>query len=148
MPPRYSTRPLPATPYLPGVSPRDQRPPETERRATVDVDALASDDDFRHGLDLFNHGFPWEAHEVWEPLWFAAPRERSERALLQGLIQLAAAAVKAKSGLLDPARLLVRSACEYLALADSDVIDVRALAAELTVWAHDPAQPPPQLTLR
>ncbi|TGQ49534.1 DUF309 domain-containing protein, partial [Mesorhizobium sp. M1C.F.Ca.ET.210.01.1.1] len=27
---------------------------------------------FRWGIDLFNHGYYWEAHEAWEPLWHAA----------------------------------------------------------------------------
>jgi hypothetical protein len=148
MPPRYSTRPLPDAPYIPGVSPRDQRPPPTARIDAIDLDTLASNDDFRHGIDLFNHGFPWEAHEAWEPLWFAAPRERPERSLLQGLIHAAAAAVKAKAGALDPARNLVRSAVEYLALVESELLDVQELATSLIGWAHDPARSPPVIALR
>src|SRR5690606_31063398 len=66
---RYSTRSLPQTPYLPGVSRRDERPAPAPARTAVDLDALARDDDFRYGVDLFNHGFPWEAHEAWEALW-------------------------------------------------------------------------------
>ncbi|MER9007639.1 DUF309 domain-containing protein [Mesorhizobium sp. M0862] len=27
---------------------------------------------FRWGIDLFNHGYYWEAHEAWEPLWQTA----------------------------------------------------------------------------
>ena len=81
---RYSPRPLPATAYVPGSSPRADRPAESPPRTAVDVDDLAGHDDFRFGVDLFNHGFPWEAHEAWEPLWFAASRERPERALLHG----------------------------------------------------------------
>ncbi|HSD85989.1 MAG TPA: DUF309 domain-containing protein [Kofleriaceae bacterium] len=148
MPPRYSMRPLPDAPYIPGVSPRDQRPPPTARIAAIDYDALASNDEFRHGIDLFNHGFPWEAHEAWEPLWFAAPRERTERSLLHGLIHAAAAAVKAKAGALDPARNLVRSALEYLALADATILDIEELGTALTVWAHHPEESPPVLLLR
>lgn len=147
MPPRYSTRSLPDAPYIPGISPRDQRPAMSARREPIDYDALAIDDEFRHGIDLFNHGFPWEAHEAWEPLWFAAPRDRTERALLHGLIHAAAAAVKAKSGALDPARNLVRSALEHLALVDTQILDVEQLGRALTVWAHDPAQPPPVIAL-
>lgn len=145
---RYSTRPLPASPYIPGVSRRDERPAPAAPREAIDIAALAVDDDFRYGVDLFNHGFPWEAHEAWEPLWRAAPRHGSEHALLHGLIHAAAAAVKAKAGALDTARELVRSACEYLAGADSAIIDTRALATALFAWAHDPAQAPPMIALR
>lgn len=38
---------------------------------------------------LFNSGEFFKAHEAWEEIWLAAPE--SEKAFLQGLIQLAAA---------------------------------------------------------
>jgi len=49
-----------------------------------------------HGWDLLLLGFPWEAHEVWERIWRV--RTGSARSWLQGLIRLAAALVKARSG--------------------------------------------------
>ena len=147
-PPRYSPRPLPHAAFVPGVSKRGERPAAPPpRRTEVDFDALAADDDFRHGVDLFNHGFPWEAHEAWEPLWFAAPRERPERALLHGLIHAAAAAVKARAGALGAARGLDDSACEYLTGATATLLDVAQLAAALRVWAANPAQPAPMVVL-
>ena len=137
--PRYSSRSLPSTAFVPGVSTRADRPTAPPARPNaIDLDALAANDDFRFGVDLFNHGFPWEAHEAWEPLWFAAPRDRVERALLQGLIHAAAAVVKAKGGAIDQARGFVDSACEHLALTTSNVIDAPALIAALTAWADDP----------
>lgn len=147
LPPRYTSRPLPAAAYVPGVSARAERPVADAPRAAVDVDALATDDGFRYALDLFNHGFPWEAHEAWEPLWFAAPRDRGERALLQGLIHTAAAAVKARAGALAAARGFVTSARTYFAFAPPAIIDLHALLPALEAWADDPAQPPPVITL-
>lgn len=49
-------------------------------------------------MDLFNHGFYWEAHEAWEPLWRAANAGSSHRDCLKGLILLAAAGVKLREG--------------------------------------------------
>jgi uncharacterized protein len=49
-------------------------------------------------IDLFNHGFYWEAHEVWEGLWHAAGRRGPIADVLKGLIKLAAAGVKAREG--------------------------------------------------
>ena len=145
---RYSSRPLPQVAFVPGVSTRADRPTAPPPRpGSVDLDALATNDDFRFGVDLFNHGFPWEAHEAWEPLWFAAPRDRTERALLQGLIHAAAAAVKAKAGAIDAARGFVDSACEHLALTTSTVIDAPAVIAALSAWADDLAQPAPRIAL-
>ena len=44
-------------------------------------------------MDLFNHGYGWEAHEVWESMWHR-PATRPQAELLQALIQLAAASVQ------------------------------------------------------
>jgi len=144
---RYSTRPLPAIAYVPGRSPRADRPAEPPVRTAGDIDDLAADDDFRFGVDLFNHGFPWEAHEAWEPLWFAAPRARPERALLHGLIHAAAAVVKAKAGALATARGFVDSAREHLAIAQTSILDARSLSAALEAWATDPGRPAPTIVL-
>jgi hypothetical protein len=43
------------------------------------------------GIDLYNAGHYWNAHEAWEQVWLDADRE--ERAFYQGLIQLTAAFV-------------------------------------------------------
>ncbi len=51
-----------------------------------------------HAIDLFNHGFYWEAHEAWEALWHAAGRKGAAADFLKGLIKLAAAGVKAREG--------------------------------------------------
>ena len=52
----------------------------------------------RRAIDLFNHGFYREAHEVWESLWMAAGRRGPTADFLKGLIHLAAAGVKIREG--------------------------------------------------
>ncbi|HEX3726835.1 MAG TPA: DUF309 domain-containing protein, partial [Pirellulales bacterium] len=60
--------------------------------------------DWRHsreyllGCDLFNFGYYWEAHEVWEALWQACGRAGTAADFLKGLIKLAAAGVKVREG--------------------------------------------------
>lgn len=54
--------------------------------------------DYLFGLDLFNHGYYWEAHETWEGLWHAAGRRGAVADFLKGLIHLAAAGVKTRDG--------------------------------------------------
>jgi len=49
-----------------------------------------------YGVDLFNHGYYWEAHESWEVLWLACGRSGRTAGFLKGLIKLAAAGVKAR----------------------------------------------------
>ena len=51
---------------------------------------------YLYGIDLFNHGYYWEAHEVWEGLWHACGRAGTTGNFLKGLIHLAAAGVKAR----------------------------------------------------
>jgi hypothetical protein len=50
------------------------------------------------GLDLFNHGYYWEAHETWEGIWHACGRRGTAANFVKGLIKLAAAGVKAREG--------------------------------------------------
>ena len=54
--------------------------------------------DFLHALNLFNAGYYWEAHEVWERLWHAHRRTGPTAEVLKGLIKLAAAGVKVRQG--------------------------------------------------
>src|SRR5690348_12086299 len=93
--------PLPPYAYVPGRAPHPVsdpaghlhgRPPE--RPAPIDPPRWQESRAYRHGVDLFNCGFYWEAHEVWEGLWHAAGRAGVTADFLKGLIQLAAAGVK------------------------------------------------------
>ncbi len=49
---------------------------------------------YLYGIDLFNHGYYWEAHEVWERLWQACGRRGVSADFLKALIALTAAGVK------------------------------------------------------
>jgi len=51
---------------------------------------------YLYGVDLFNLGYYWEAHEAWEGLWHACGRTGPSGWFLKGLIKLAAAGVKAR----------------------------------------------------
>lgn len=54
--------------------------------------------EYLRGLDLFNYGYYWEAHEAWEAVWHAAGRRGLLGDFLKGLIKLAAAGVKVREG--------------------------------------------------
>ena len=73
---------------------------------------------FDRGAALFNRGEYFDAHEVWEDVWRAAPAE--EKRFLQGLIQVAVALHHHSRGNLDGARSLLARAQRNLAgYADS-----------------------------
>ncbi len=48
-----------------------------------------AEEKFRNGLEEFNGGRFFEAHETWEEIWLPAPEP--EKTFLQGIIQVAAA---------------------------------------------------------
>ncbi|HWN71102.1 MAG TPA: DUF309 domain-containing protein, partial [Haliangium sp.] len=97
---------------------------------------------FLWGLDLYNHGYPWEAHEVWETLWRQAPHGSAVRAMLQGLIQCAAAVVHATAGRAAGQRRLAERALARLDAVQAAVgprclgIDVADLAQAMRAFAH------------
>ena len=68
----------------------------SRRRALAAV--LAQNPQWLYALDLSRAGFYWEAHEVWEGFWNALGRTTTEARFVQGLIHLAAAAVKIREG--------------------------------------------------
>ena len=55
-------------------------------------------EEYLRGIDLFNHGYYWEAHESWEAVWNASGRKGVTADFMKGLIKLAAALVKAREG--------------------------------------------------
>ncbi len=59
---------------------------------------LATNSPWLYAFDLFNGGYYWEAHEAWEHFWNALGRTTPEARCVQGLIHLAAAAVKIREG--------------------------------------------------
>lgn len=93
---------FPAYAYLPGRQPHPVRDPAGHsynvEPMPVAADAPLGSDIFLWGLDLFNHGYYWEAHEAWEGLWKVADRDGSSRMLFKGLILLSAAGVKIREG--------------------------------------------------
>jgi hypothetical protein len=53
--------------------------------------SLSADELLQLGIDLYNAGHYWNAHEAWEEVWLES--ERGLRGFYQGLIQVSAAFV-------------------------------------------------------
>lgn len=66
-------------------------------------------------IDLFNHGYYWEAHEAWESIWHLVGRTGEAGDFLKALIKLAAAGVKAHEGNLVGIHRHARRAAEIFA---------------------------------
>jgi predicted metal-dependent hydrolase len=93
-----------------------------------------------HGLDLFNHGYYWEAHEVWEDLWKACGRTGPTACFLKGLIQLAVAGVKVRQARPRAVRDHAHRAAELFEQAGRDLgtgMHLGLVLSELIRWANE-----------
>ncbi len=97
--------PLPPYAHVPGRTPHPQSDPRghsfgqhPEHPTRPAAEDWVRSRTFLRAVDLFNHGYYWEAHEAWESLWHACGRRGTEADFLKGLIKLAAAGVKVREG--------------------------------------------------
>lgn len=109
---------LPYT-YVPGRAPHPIRASDGHRlgqfeprQPLLDPSDWQACDAYLHAISLFNAGFYWEAHEVWEGVWHGAGRRGDTADFLKGLIKLAAAMVKAREGTLNGVHRHARRAAE------------------------------------
>ncbi len=86
---------------------------------------------------LWEKGLYWEVHEVLEPAWLEA--EGSERHLIQGVIQLAAALHKAKTSKKGALRLFQKALGH---LRQVPGLDAEAFAAEVRRALEEPGYKP------
>ncbi len=108
---RFTNAPFPSYSYVPGrhahpLSDADghsfgQPEPRIDQ---FDETRWQTCQPYLFGIDLFNAGFYWEAHEQWEAVWKAAGRSGPTADFLKALIKLAAAGVKLREGRPDGVR--------------------------------------------
>ena len=92
--------------YVPGGGwPHPKSHPSGHSYHNIETGPVAIDpanwresDAYQRGIELFNAGYYWESHEVWEGLWHAAGRSGDIADFLKALIKLAAAGVKLREG--------------------------------------------------
>jgi predicted metal-dependent hydrolase len=110
-------------------------------------------DPFRHGVELFNRAEFFDAHEVLEDVWRAAPA--AEKKFLQGLIQVAVALHHHSRGNLVGARSLLARALRNLEPCPDGFRGVEwpGLRHALSDWSNAldrgaPLPPLPQVKIR
>lgn len=91
-------------------------------------------DAYRRGLELFNSGAFFDAHELWEDAWREA--QGLEKQFLQGLIQVAVAFHHYSTGNLAGASSVLQRARKNLAECPEEFggISVAALRESLARW--------------
>lgn len=99
----HPLRELPSYSYVPGRFPHPISHPqghsygvEFDETVVPTKDSWHKCESYLWGVDLFNSGFYWEAHEAWEAAWIAAGRKGVVADFLKSLIKLAAAGVKVR----------------------------------------------------
>ncbi len=136
------TWPLPDRAFVPGAMPRPETSPAFDAAdaapTVTDPEHWRENATYLYGATLYEAGFFWEAHEVWEPVWMRAHPNSRERTLLQGLIQLANAALKLRMDRTSAARRLAAAAEQHLRAAGPDRvmgIEPERLANRLQAFA-------------
>ena len=150
---------LPRYRFVPGLHPHPRTHPDGSLfGAPANEPGLApeqwrEDRSWLLGIDLYHAGYLWEAHEAWEACYFAA-KDGAHRALVQALIQLAAALLQEHREKARGVAALVGAVREKLARATERLpeggriagLDPRRLARD--VEAHFGAGgPAPRLVL-
>ena len=154
-PPRLvPDRPLPPYAYLPGRYPHPIRDPgghsygcKFDVPEAPDPTHWRDCGDYLYGIDLFNHGFYWEAHEAWEGLWHACGRRGVTANYVQALINFAAAGFKARWGNVRGVRANAQTAAKLFASAARQLGPECGLYMGLEVktlllWTTDLAEQP------
>jgi hypothetical protein len=119
-PPAATQLPLPQWAYVPGEMDEADADHDTLWQAKVLVPSRFRDyvPALRYGIALNDRGYFWEAQEILEAVWAAAPQGGRERILLRACIQIANANLKLRIGKLHAAaRLFGEALREIDALA-------------------------------
>ncbi len=119
--PRYTRRPFPPYRYVPGKTPHPVRDPAghsfnrpPEQPPEFNPEDWRSCEQYLYGIDLFNHGYWWEAHEALEAVWIAAGRKSGTGLFIQGLIQVAVAHLKKHQGFGDTAQRMAKEGLDKM----------------------------------
>ena len=155
-PPRYTDRPFPSYRFVPGRSPHPVRDPEghSYNKPPVQLAAFTagdwqSCDEYLYGIDLFNHGYWWEAHEALETVWVAAGRQTETGLFIQGLILIAVAHLKMYQGFNNVGRRMAEDGLDKMKHEQGVYlgIDVSVLCDAVKSYCADNGQTPVNIEL-
>lgn len=120
-PPRYTRRPFPPYAYTPGRDPHPTRDPDGHSYQSQPSELEPFDptrwqdcEEYLYAIDLFNHGYYWEAHESFEAVWVAAGRKTRPGLFVQGLLQIGVGMLKQRQGQHHAAKGMWQSGLEKL----------------------------------
>lgn len=109
---------LPPYAHIPGITPHPLSDPRGHSYGHVTNPPIDLEQTFTRAVQLFTHGFFWEAHEAWEQVWIELGRKGLVADYVKGLIKLAASGVKCLEGQPVGAQRHYARAQELLSLAN------------------------------
>lgn len=139
--PRYTHIPGSGTPH-PYRDPRGHSYDRKPQPAKPLLEARWSENrSYLLGLDFFNLGFYWEAHDEWDRLFKTTGPDIEEGKFLKGLVKMAAAGMKVREESIHGVRRHAASAGEVFAdvAAESDVDSYCGLNFTMLQFAADRA---------
>jgi hypothetical protein len=83
-------------PYVPGETARPDLALFEPLKDGLSLAALSTSRAWTEGHSLFQNGYFWEAHELWEAVWMVCLEDTPERNFVQLWIQIANARLKLK----------------------------------------------------
>lgn len=152
---RYSLTSFPPYRYVPGRAPHPTRSPEGHSygnelvSVVVDEQSWRSCEPYLFAVDLFNHGYYWEAHEALEAIWRGVGPDTRIGTFAQAVIQAAAALLKHSMGERSSAERLAAAAIDKLRGGAAVVlgVDTDALATQLETYLDGRRDVPPRIAL-
>src|SRR5262249_39372188 len=109
----------------------------------------ASSERYLRGIDLFNFGYFWECHEVFEAIWHGAGKTSVLGQFAQGMVQIAAAHIKRAQGAREAAEKLLARGLLRLAAAPAPYlgVDVRRFEREVMAYFRGEQGEPARIAL-
>lgn len=102
---------LPPYAFLPGYKPHPKSDPNghsynlpEKKSSKLNPYSPFECENYLYGIDLFNNGFYWEAHEEWEGVWNVHNKEGTQADFLKALIKICATGVKLRVSHFDGAK--------------------------------------------
>lgn len=143
--PRYCKKPFPPYRYIPGKLPHPEIHPDghsygeiAEPAPKLPPEAWAKNELYLFGVDLFNHGYWWEAHEAWERCWLITQKFDLPGQFLQGLIQFSAALLKLYGGSLRGFEKLYGEATKRLRHCQKELgQETHFMGLDLSAWLEN-----------
>ncbi|MCW8859396.1 MAG: DUF309 domain-containing protein [Deltaproteobacteria bacterium] len=138
--PRYTDRLLPEYRHLPFQNPHpflDEDGHSFGEQLTP-AESFAADnwmecEEYLYSIDLFNHGYWWEAHERLKHVSTGAGRKSEAGVFIQGLIQISAALLKYSMEEYAPAKTLAELGLGNLAIDTNPFLGIDVVALKRAV---------------